>query len=117
MKGLSDLLNEMPKADGSYASAKESILQEMRTQRVTKGDIIFNYLEALELNNKTDIRKDVFEKVQNYSFDDVKKFQEANVKGKPITVLVLGKKDALDMKVLEKYGTVKVLTLKEVFGY
>lgn len=117
MKGLSDLLNEMPKADGSYYSAKEAILQEMRTQRVTKGDIIFNYLEAQELNNKTDIRKDIFEKVQNYSFEDIKKFQEENIKGKPTTILVLGKKDGLDMKVLEKYGTVKVLTLKEVFGY
>jgi predicted Zn-dependent peptidase len=117
MKGLSDLLNEMPKADASYASAKEAILQEMRTQRVTKGDIIFNYLEAQEMNNKTDIRKDIFEKVQNYSFEDIKKFQEENIKGKPTTILVLGKKDGLDMKVLEKYGTVKVLTLKEVFGY
>lgn len=117
MKGLSDLLNEMPKADASYASAKEAILQDMRTQRVTKGDIIFNYLEAQEMNNKTDIRKDIFEKVQNYSFEDIKKFQEENIKGKPTTILVLGKKDGLDMKVLEKYGTVKVLTLKEVFGY
>lgn len=117
MKGLSDLLNEMPKADGSYYSAKESILAEMRTQRITKGDILFNYLGAQELNNKNDIRKDIFEKVQGYTFEDIKKFQEQNIKGKPTTILVLGKKDNLDMKVLEKYGTVKALTLQEVFGY
>jgi predicted Zn-dependent peptidase len=117
MKGLSDLLNDMPKADGSFSAAKESILQEMRTQRITKGDIIFNYLQAQELNNKTDIRKDIFEKVQNYTFDDVKKFHDQNIKGKPNTILVLGKKEGLDMSVLEKYGAVKFLTLKEVFGY
>ena len=117
MKGLSDLLNNMPKAEGSYSSAKESVLQEMRTQRITKGDIIFDYLKAQELNNKTDIRRDIFEKVQQYSFEDIKKFQEQTIKGKPTTTLVLGKKDGLDMKVLEQYGSVKFLTLQEVFGY
>lgn len=117
MKGLSALLNDMPKADGSYSSAKESILQEMRTQRITKGDIIFDYLRAQELNNKSDIRKDIFEKVQNYSFEDIKKFHDQNIKGKATTTLVLGKKDGLDLKVLEQYGTVKFLTLQEVFGY
>jgi len=117
MKGLSDLLNEMPKAEGSFSSAKEMILQEMSTQRITKADIIFNYLEAEDLGNKTDIRKDIFEKVQNYSYTDIKKFQEENIKNKPKTILVLGKKDGLDMKVLEQYGTVKFLTLKDVFGY
>lgn len=117
MKGLSDLLNNMPKAEGTYSSAKESVLQEMRTQRITKGDIIFDYLKAQELNNKTDIRKDIFEKVQQYSFEDIKKFHEQTIKGKPTTTLVLGKKEGLDMKVLEQYGTVKFLTLQEVFGY
>ncbi|PBQ33172.1 peptidase M16 [Sphingobacteriaceae bacterium] len=117
MKGLNDLLNEMPKAEGSFSSAKDMILQEMRTQRITKADIIFNYLEAEDLGNKTDIRKDIFEKVQNYTYEDVKKFQEQNIKNKPKTILVLGKKDGLDMKVLEQYGTVKFLTLQEVFGY
>lgn len=117
LKGLSDLLNDMPNAEGTFNSSKEMILQEMRTQRVTKSEIFFNYLAAQDLGNKTDIRKDVFEKVQNYKLEDIQKFQKENVKGKPTTVLVLGKKDGLDMKVLEKYGTVKFLTLKEVFGY
>lgn len=117
MKGLSSLLDDMPKAEGTFSSAKEMILQEMRTQRITKTDIIFNYLEAQELGNKTDIRKDIFEKVQNYSFDDIKAFQEQNIRNKPRTILVLGKKDGLDIKVLEQYGTVKFLTLQEVFGY
>lgn len=117
MSGLNALLNEMPKSEVAYNSAKESILQEMRTQRVTKGDILFNYLAAQDLNNTYDIRKDIFEKVQGYTYDDIKKFQEQNIKGKPITVLVLGKKANLDMKVLENYGTVKVLSLSEIFGY
>lgn len=117
MKGLSDLLDEMPYSAGGYSSAKESVLQDMRTQRITKSAVLFDYLRAQDLGQKTDIRKDIFEKVQKFTFDDVKKFQAQNIKGKPKTILVLGKTDQLDMKVLEKYGTVKQLSLKEVFGY
>ena len=39
------------------------------------------------------------------------------IKNKPTTILILGKKEMLDIKTLEKYGTVKYLTLKDVFGY
>jgi predicted Zn-dependent peptidase len=117
LKGLSDLLNEMPNAEGTFNSSKEMILQEMRTQRITKAEIFFNYLKALEMGNKTDLRKDIFEKVQGYKLEDVQNFQKENIKGKPTAVLVLGKKERLDMKILEKYGTIKFLNLKEVFGY
>ena len=117
LKGLSDLLNDMPKSEGGFNSSKEMILQEMRTQRITKSEILFNYLNAEKLGNKTDIRKDIYDKIQNYKFEDIQKFQKETIKGKPTTVLVLGEKENLDLKVLEKYGTVKFLTLKEVFGY
>jgi predicted Zn-dependent peptidase len=117
LKGLSSLLNDMPNSESGFNSSKEMILQEMRTQRITKTEILFNYLNAENLGNKTDIRKDIYTQVQNYTLDDVQKFQKENVKGKPTTVLVLGKKDALDLKELEKYGTIKFLTLKDVFGF
>ncbi|MBA2611727.1 MAG: insulinase family protein [Bacteroidetes bacterium] len=117
MKGLSDLLNTMPRTEGGFNSSKELILQEMRTQRVTKSDIFFEYITAQNMGNQTDIRKDIYQKIQDYKLEDVEKFQKEYIKGKPTTILVLGKKDGLDMKTLEKYGTVKFLTLKEIFGY
>jgi predicted Zn-dependent peptidase len=117
IKGMNDLLNELPKADASFNAAKESLIAETRTQRITKADILFNYLSAQDLGLNYDNRKTVFEKASTLTFDDVKNFHQQNIKGKSNTILVLGKKDRLDMKVLEKYGTVKFLTLKEVFGY
>ena len=117
LKGLSDLLNEMPKTEGGFSSSKEMILQEMRTQRITKAEIFFNYLNAERMGNKTDLRRDVYQKVQGFKFEDIQKFQNENIKGKPTTVLVLGKKEKLDMKILGQYGNVKFLTLKDIFGY
>ncbi|MBP9069981.1 MAG: insulinase family protein [Bacteroidia bacterium] len=117
MKGMTDLLTEIPKSEASFSASKENLLQEIRSQRINKADILFNYLDAQQMGLTNDIRKDVYEKVNLFKYEDVKKFHADNVKGKNITVLVIGKKDNLDMKVLEKYGPVKVLTLKEIFGY
>lgn len=117
MKGLSDLLNEMPKAEESFNSAKELILQETSSQRITKAEVLFNYLDAQQLGLNYDIRKDIFEKVKNLSFEDISNFQKQNIRDKPRTILVLGKKENLDLKVLEQYGNVKFLTLSEIFGY
>jgi hypothetical protein len=107
----------MPRSEGSFSAAKEMILQEMRTQRLTRSEILFNYLQAEQLGLKNDIRSEIFTKVQNYKFEDIRSFHQSSIKGKPTTVLVLGKKSLLDLKTLEKYGSVRFLTLEEVFGY
>jgi predicted Zn-dependent peptidase len=117
MKGMTDLLTVIPKSEASFSASKENLLQEIRSQRINKASILFNFLEAQQMGSTKDIRKDVYEKVNLFKYEDVKKFHEDHVKGKNTTVLVIGKKENLDMKVLEKYGPVKVLTLKEIFGY
>lgn len=117
MKGMTDLLTEIPKSEASFSAAKENVLQEIRSQRINKAEILFDYLNAQQLGLTKDIRKDVYEKVNTFKYEDVKKFHADNIKGKKLTVLVIGKKENLDMKVLEKYGKVKELTLPELFGY
>ena len=89
----------------------------MCSQRITKADVIFNYLDAEQLGLSADIRRDIYEKVQKSSFEDIANFHKNNIKGKPITTLVLGKKENLNTKILEKYGPVKYLSLTEIFGY
>jgi predicted Zn-dependent peptidase len=110
-------LNTLPKSEGAFNAAKEQILQELQSQRITKADILFNYQNAVKYGHSYDVRKDIFEHVSKMTFNDILKFQQANVKGKPSAILVVGDKNAIDLKILEKYGTVKILSLKELFGY
>ncbi len=117
MKGMSDLLNTLPKSETSFSAAKENVIQEINSARINKSEILFNYLNAMQLNQKTDIRKEIYDKVSTYKFDDINRFQTEYIKDKKTTVLVIGKKENLDYKVLEKYGPVKELSLKEIFGY
>ncbi len=117
MAGMKSLLTEMPSSDVFFKTAKESVLQNLRTGRTTKADVLFNYLQNQKLGLDYDIRKDQFEKISTMSMADVKAFQEKFVKPLSYNVLVLGKKESLDFKTLEKYGKVQVLSLKDVFGY
>jgi predicted Zn-dependent peptidase len=117
MKGMSDLLTAMPKATASFEAAKEQVIQEIESQRITKSEILFAYEDARIFGNSVDVRKNIFEKVSVMSFEDVKKFHDNYIKGKPLNILVLGNKNDIDTKALEKYGKVKLLSLSEIFGY
>lgn len=117
MAGMMDLVNNMPDSKNNFIAAKEAILQSIRTERITKERILFNYEAAKDLGLDYDIRRDVYEKVPALTFDDVKAFEEQHMKNKKYTVLVLGKKDGLDLQSLSKYGTITFLSLSDVFGY
>ena len=63
------------------------------------------------------IRRDIYAKSQNMSFEDLQKFFDANIKNNHYNILVLGDRTKVDRKWLEKFGEVKELELKDVFGY
>ncbi|MCE3278380.1 MAG: peptidase domain protein [Bacteroidetes bacterium] len=117
MAGMMELINNMPDSKNNFLAAQESIIQSIRTERITKTGILFNYQNAKKLGLDYDIRKDIFSAVPKMTFADVKSFEEQNMKGKPYTILVLGKKDGLNIKTLEKYGKVSYLSLEDIFGY
>jgi predicted Zn-dependent peptidase len=117
MKTMLGIFNSMPESDKALGASKDAIINKIRTERITKGNIIFNYLSAQRFGLNYDIRKSVFEKVPAMNITDLKAFQEKYIKDKQYTILVLGNKDLLDMKTLEGYGKVAPLTLENVFGY
>lgn len=117
MAGMFDLLTDMPKAELSFNAAKNAVLQKIRTERITKDQLLWNYENAKRLGLNYDIRKDIFEAIPATTLSTVEGFFNENVKSKKYNILVLGNKENLDMETLKKYGPVKFLTLEEVFGY
>jgi predicted Zn-dependent peptidase len=117
LKGMTDLIKDLPPSEVTFSTAKEAVLSGIRNDRLTKTRLLFAYEAARKLGINYDSRKNIFDKVLPMTFEDVKKFQQTYVKNLPLSLMVLGKKDLLDMKVMEKYGEVKYLTLQDVFGY
>ncbi|MCC6690565.1 MAG: insulinase family protein, partial [Bacteroidia bacterium] len=117
MAGMTGLLNNMPESDVVFKTAKESVVQSLRTERITKSDILFSYERSHKLGLDYDIRRDIFAKVPAMTMDEIKKFDQDYIKEKKYTILVMGKKENLDFKALEKYGKINMLQLKDIFGY
>jgi predicted Zn-dependent peptidase len=114
---LYGLLNDMPVSEITFSSAKDNLIQKINTERITKGGILYSMLAAEKLGLDYDIRRDVYGKAQNFTIADIQTFQQENVKDSKYTFLILGDKNKLDIKSLEKYGPVKYLTMEEIFGY
>ncbi|WP_231590750.1 M16 family metallopeptidase [Hymenobacter terrenus] len=117
MAGMEALLTDMPVADANLEIAKNAIRNSISTERITKGNVLLSYERARRLGLDYDLRRDVYASTQKMTFDELKKFQNAKIKGQNQVILVIGSKDRLNFKELSKYGTVQQLTLKEVFGY
>ncbi len=117
LEGMIGIMNEMPMTEISFNSAKDGVLEKIRTKRIIRTDIVFNYLSNKRLGIDYDIRKDVYDKVNQYNLNDLKSFAEKYIKGKNFTILILGDKNKLDKKIMESYGKVTYLTLEEIFGY
>ncbi len=117
MKAMLGLFNNMPESEKALSSSRDAIINKIRTERITKAQVLFNYLNAQKFGLTYDIRKDVFEKVPSMTFADLKLFGDKYLKNRKYNIMILGKKNELDVKTLESYGKVNYLDLKDVFGY
>ncbi|MBE2256071.1 MAG: insulinase family protein [Ignavibacteria bacterium] len=117
MKGMFELMNDLPKSDVTFNTSKNAIIQQIETERITTTNVLFNYLNAQKLGLNEDIRKHIYDNVSSLTFEDIKKFHNSNVKDSKYTIMVLGNRDKLDMETLQKYGKVEFLTLDDIFGY
>jgi len=117
MNAMEELLNTMPESTPAFVLAKESIQKSIETERITKAEVLMSYESAKKLGIDYDIRKDVYNVLPKTSMNDVVEFHKTYVSKKPQAILLIGSRDRLDFKTLEKYGKVKELTLTDIFGY
>lgn len=117
MTGMMELINNMPESENNFKASKEAIIQGIRSERITKAGILFNYENAQKLGLDYDIRKDIFKNVPKLTLPEVRTFEQNHLKNKQYSVLVIGKKESLDLKTLEKYGKITFLPLQDIFGY
>jgi predicted Zn-dependent peptidase len=115
---FNDLFNNMPESEVSFNLAQESILSNIRTQRILKQSVIWNYLSAQRMGHDTDLRKVLFEKIPKMTLEDVKAFNEKFIKDQPKTYIILGHENQVDFEAIEKlYGPVTKVSKEELFQF
>jgi len=114
---MNGLLNDMPRTEQAFTAAKEGLRNQMETGRITRADILFDYLTARKRGLDHDIRRDIYGSLEGMTLDDLQRFHDQQYKDRAYAYCVLGSKERIDMKELGKYGRVVELSLKDVFGY
>jgi zinc protease len=114
---MMELMTNMPRADIQFEGSKVAAMKQIETERVTKSSIYWNYRSAQRLGLARDIRKDIYDSLSKLTLDDLEAFFNHNIKDRNYAYCVIGKKSEVDMEALAKLGTIKELTLEELFGY
>lgn len=114
---MNELLNEIPEVEANIEFARDGIKKDIETGRITQDGIISTYLNSERKGLNYDIRKQTYEAVDNIGYKEIKAFHSQYIAGKPYTYCVLASEANLKQADLEKYGSVKKLSLEEIFGY
>ena len=117
VEAFDEIIENMPRSEQAFELAKNGMLANIESKRTTKMDILWSYLEYEKFGLKEDINKTLYEKTQSLTLDDVVKFQQEFIKGRPYTYCILGDRNDLDLNYLRSLGKIKFLSQEEIFGY
>ena len=117
VEGFDEIIETLPQAPENLEIAKASILGRLRTQRTIGSAVLYSYLTAQELGLTEPREKQVFEKVDALTMDDLLATHAKWIKGRPYVYAILGDPADLDLAFLRTLGPVQQVSLEEIFGY
>lgn len=118
LTAFNDLFNNMPQSEASFNLAKESMMKNIATERITDMDIIWSYLSDRKMGRDYDNRKVMYETLPKLTMKDVIDFNQKNIQNKSKTYVILGNEKLLNFEELEKqFGKVEKLKMEDYFGY
>lgn len=117
IEAFDEIINTMPESEAAFNVAKESYINQLRTLRYTKASVLYAFINARDMGLDYDRARDVFEKVQTMTLDDVKVVQQQWVKDRNYYYLILGDSKNLDLNYLRTLGSITFLSQEQIFGY
>ena len=118
LSAFNDLFNNIPVSENAFRLAKESLITNIETNRITNMNVIWNYLGAKRMGRNYDIRKVLYQELPKLNMADIVAFNEAYIKESAKVYIILGNEKLLDFKAIEtQFGPVERLQTKTYFGY
>ncbi|MDC7241932.1 MAG: insulinase family protein [Spirochaetales bacterium] len=110
------LFSSVPAEGRLFDEARTALVKSQSSDRITDSDIFWSWWEAKELGLDPDYRSRVFRDLEEYSYPAMEEYFKESVIPVKSNILILGDRDELDLKALEKRGPVRELTIDELFN-
>ena len=117
IEAFDEIINQMPESEAAFQIAKDAIISRLRTDRTTGADVLNSYILLRRLGLSEDRDRQIFEKVQTMTLEDVKATQQQWIKDRPYTYGILGDIKNLDLNFLKTLGPIRTVSQEEIFGY
>ena len=114
---LSEICDKMPLSQTAFENAKASAIHKLGQTRYVRSQPINAYVQYTQLGWDHDLYKEVYEQIQKLTLEDIVAFQKAHMANKTYRYMILGNPKELDMKFLKSLGTIKKVSLKDIFVY
>ncbi len=110
------LLNDMPNDDTRMQNIKTFLRQSALAAKPSMRSKAQVYEAWRELGYNDDPARVNMTAIENLSYDDIRNFYEKNVKGQPITIVIIGDKKSIDLKAIKaKYGKIQNVSSNKLF--
>jgi len=117
INAFNSILDNMPTDENAFHIAKDALTKQLASKRTTKFGVLSAYLNAQRYGLDADLDQKVYEQLPSLKLQDIVDFERSHMAGKQYRYIILGDEKELDMKSLEKLGTVKRFTTEDIFGY
>ncbi len=116
-EAMHTILNNMPKATVQFENTKESLQKSIESNRNNGSNIYWYYERLKKLDISYDINKTVYKQLKDIQFEDLSSFFDKHIKGQTYSTCIIGKKENVNFSKMSKFGTIKNISLKDLFGY
>jgi predicted Zn-dependent peptidase len=117
MYAMNQLILKMPESESLFNSSLSALKSQMVSDRTMPSDIAATYLSLRRQGLEKDTRKIIYPQLNNLSIKDVSDFHASTFAQGKFVVTVLGSSKRISKDTLKKYGKVKTLKSKKIFGY
>ncbi len=116
LPAIQEILEEMPISETQIENARTAIMKRLESSRVSGANIFWQQKSNLARGFSHDIRKNLYEKMQNFDTTQLIDFHVNKVKNRDFSMLILGNKANLDLAYLSEWGEVVELSMVDIFG-
>ena len=111
------LLDSMPEYPERIESVKAALRQNAQTAKPSFRGKTETYDSWREMGYDMDPAKYNQEAINNLTFEQIKQFYEENIKGQPVSIIVMGDPKLIDQKALQaKYGKIVKVSKARLFA-